>query len=664
MIVWLLLCVLAPGCLAPRMVELREHPHNPLAERLKLTARGGARPSDRTHRLLNRYALAGQDRESRAEQLDRLQRIHQQEPSIESCYAIAELSYLQGKKLELAHRKRAHTMYWQAVRYAYAYLFAPEYEKVRNPYDPQFRGACDVYNTALESCLRFAQRRGVFQPGRTMRLGPPGQQLQVSIDPQGFRWKPEDFDRFEFVSDYKVVGLSNQYRTYGLGVPLIAIRRSSTDRDESEEFCAPNLSFPVTAFLRIAPVTNHSTHHSDTLHSDTRFSLSQPPMTQSAELPTVALELYDSLETTAIDVADSRVPLQSDVTTPLAYFLDNPEFQHLDTLGLLRPDRAEEMAGLYMLQPYQPGKIPVLMVHGLWSSPMTWMEAFNDLRNTPGIRENYQFWFYMYPTGKPFWESAAELREDLADAQSVFDRQGHDPDMDQMVVVGHSMGGLMARLLTIDSGNRYWNAVSDTPFSIVKGSDEVKRQIQRVFFFESNPSVSRVVMIGSPHRGSPLVNNFTQWLGRKVIMLPRRTIESTASIFRDNPSLFRQRDSAEPFTSVDALSPRSPILQTLRETPAPLSVKQHSVIGAIEDAPLHENSDGIVSYDSAHLDHVESELVVAAEHSRLHRHPETIQEIRRILLEHLREVRQYKAAAGNQVRNADFYSSPGRASVD
>ena len=70
--------------------------------------------------------------------------------------------------------------------------------------------------------------------------------------------------------------------------------------------------------------------------------------------------------------------------------------------------------GLYMVQPYEPGKIPVLMVHGLWSSPMTWMEMFNDLRSQPEIRDHYQFWFYLYPTGQPFWLSAAQLRRDLA----------------------------------------------------------------------------------------------------------------------------------------------------------------------------------------------------------------------------------------------------------
>ena len=109
-----------------------------------------------------------------------------------------------------------------------------------------------------------------------------------------------------------------------------------------------------------------------------------------------------------------------------------------------------------MLEPYEPGKIPVLMVHGLWSSPMTWMEMFNDLRSVPEIRKHYQFWFYEYPTGQPFWVSAAQMRHDLAKLRDVLDPRHLEPALDQMVLVGHSMGGLVSRLQTVDSGDGYW----------------------------------------------------------------------------------------------------------------------------------------------------------------------------------------------------------------
>ena len=112
------------------------------------------------------------------------------------------------------------------------------------------------------------------------------------------------------------------------------------------------------------------------------------------------LELYDPLVSSDIMLGGRRVPLETDLSTPLAYLLNDPRLEIAATIGLLHPDQSQKTRGLYMLEPYEPGKIPVLMVHGLWSSPLTWMEMFNDLRSNPEIRQNYQFWFYEYPSGR------------------------------------------------------------------------------------------------------------------------------------------------------------------------------------------------------------------------------------------------------------------------
>ena len=117
-----------------------------------------------------------------------------------------------------------------------------------------------------------------------------------------------------------------------------------------------------------------------------------------------------------------------------------------------------------MVEPFDPNRIPVVMVHGLWSSPTTWMEMFNDLRAFPEIRSRYQFWFFLYPTGQPFWTSAAQLRDTLAEVRQTLDPQLQNPNLDQMVLVGHSMGGLVSQLQTLESGDDFWRIVSDKPF--------------------------------------------------------------------------------------------------------------------------------------------------------------------------------------------------------
>jgi hypothetical protein len=362
------------------------------------------------------------------------------------------------------------------------------------------------------------------------------------------------------------------------------------------------------------------------------------------------LELYDPLSVGDIVVSGVRIPLESDFTTPLAYFLSNPAFD-VPTAGLLRPETllarangARPLMGLYMVQPYEPGKIPVLLVHGLWSSPMTWMAMFNDLRSIPEIRDHYQFWFYLYPTAQPFWISAAMLRRDLAELRQVLDPERREPALDQMVLIGHSMGGLLSRLQTVPSGDAYWSTVSEQPFEAVKAAPDVRERLASCFFFQPNPSIRRVVTIGTPHRGSGFSNQTTQWLAAKLIRLPTILIQSQEALFRENKDLFGEKSLLRITTSVDALSPKTPIFPVLVSSPRPPWVTYHNIIGMMPRQGLLgklASGDGVVAYESAHMDDVASELIVPADHSSVLAHPLAVLEVRRILLQHLADLRAF-----------------------
>jgi len=625
----LVLACLAPGCASTKYAEFRKVPRNPLAAKLHLMERGGPRPSERTMLLLRRYDLVDMLEANPCKLLAALQPWVEREPTAEHFYAVAELAYLGGKKLEASEPKVALDLYGASVMHAYLYLFDPRLDANRNPYDPQFRGASELYNTALESALRIVNKQGKLQPGTTQTISTASREIEVAIVLRCQGWDGEDFQRFEFVSDYEVSGLRNHYRGHGLGVPLIGVRKSRAPgaRQGAERYYPPNLSIPVTAVLR-------------TEEHDFRCEPGERPRLKAV------LELYDPLRMPDIQVAGRYVPLESDTTTPLGYFLSQPEFSEdeLSTTGLLTPEEAQELTGIYMLEPFEPDKIPVIMVHGLWSSPVTWMEMYNDLRNDPAIRRDYQFWFYLYPTGQPFWFSATQMREDMRQMRARLDPQRRLSALDQIVLVGHSMGGLVSKLQTVYSGNAVWETISDRPFEELRAPPDVKSEIRRTVFFEPNPSIRRVITIGTPHRGSDYANDVTRWVSHRLIQVPVRFFDARRRLLDENPGYFKDSSLLSITTSIDSLAPDSPFLPVLLEAPAGPRVKYHTIIGKVPgDSILRRiagTSDGIVHVDSAKLDSAVSELTVEADHSGVHRHPRSILEVRRILLEHAESVRR------------------------
>jgi pimeloyl-ACP methyl ester carboxylesterase len=617
----LVLAALAAGCAQQSWVRMREVPENPLARPLKLLSPNGPQPTPRTMLLARRYNLEDDLKRHSGRVLARLHEIHKQEPSTDKLYSLSELAYLAAKRAEPISRQRALELHGLAMVNGYNYLFDERFGRFRNPYDPEFRGACDLYNGALESALRIVNKRGGLVPGSTHTIRNANQTVEATVVLCGRGWRPEDFAGFRFVSDYEIRGLQNQYHSYGLGVPLIAIRKRHDPPAPEEKYYPPGMSFPVTAFLRVLPDRVQGTSHH-----------------------LAHLELHDPLNAVDINVDGRQVPLESDLTTPLAYALNQKELRDLDssTAGLLNPAKTKKLQGLYMLEPYQPGKIPVIMIHGIWSSPITWMEMFNDLRGAPEIRNRYQFWFYLYPSGQPFWYSAAEFRRDLDQARQTLDPARRQVALDQLVLVGHSMGGLVARLQTIDSGNQFWNIVSDQPFHLVKASDETRRHLAGTFFFRPSPSVRRVITIGTPFRGSEFANSTTRWLGSKLIKLPQMFVNGRQQLYVDNPKIFKEPNLIDVDTSIDSLAPDSPFLPVmLGSRPAPW-VRHHTIVGVIPDKGLLGKvvgeGDGVVSFTSAHLDNADSEIVVNADHTTIHTHPLSVLEVHRILLAHLAEV--------------------------
>ena len=597
--------------------------------------------SPRTLQTLRQLDLEKTYADSPAQAFKRLQQLAVADPQSDRVFALAELSYLLGRQAESRKKQDAVVYYYFCAGYAYHFLFDVEPAKGINEtgvrqvafppetplqnasacFDPRFRLACDLYNSGLAKCLRAAQRAGRLDP--TGQLHVPtvdGEGFTLSVVHHGFAWRPDEFGPLQFCCDYEVEGLQNLYHGYGLGVPLIGSRDPAAP-GPAHAYYPHGVDFPVSAFFRF-----------------------DGSLAELCACHCGRLELYNPLAVQKVEVKGRPVPLETDLTTPLAYYLSHAELD-VPYTGFLRPDEVQKQSGIYMFEPYQRGKIPVLMVHGILSSPVTWAPLFNDLRADPEIRERFQFWFYLYPTANPYMLTAADLRQTLAQLRAELDPRHTDTALDRMALVGHSMGGIVSRLLTVDSGGDFWRLVSSEPFDNLKIGADDRAELQRIFFFDRQPSVRRVIFLGTPHHGSDLSPSFPARLAEHFIRYPTRLMRLANEVAKANPVAWPILHKGALPTSLDMLKPGSPVLELIAYEPDPAGVHYHSIIGElprderfieyfIPGGTTREKTDGVVTYASAHLESVDSEIIVPADHLHIHHHPLAVQEVKRILLEH------------------------------
>jgi hypothetical protein len=240
----------------------------------------------------------------------------------------------------------------------------------------------------------------------------------------------------------------------------------------------------------------------------------------------------------------------------------------------------------------------------------------------------------MYNTSNPILYSADLLRRSLERAVADLDPDGKDPALRRMVVMGHSQGGLLTRLMVTDSGQRFWANISNRPFDDVKMSPEVRGLMLHSMFFKPVPYVQRVVFLATPHRGSFRVSTLVMNAVRRVVTLPVNLMKGFSDIAQHNPDLAVHLRTQRLPTAVDNMFASSPFVRVLSESPLASGVPAHSIIAVQGQGNPLGLDDGVVAYKSAHLDGVESEVIVQSPHS-LQSNPAAILEVRRILRDHV-----------------------------
>ncbi len=579
-------------------------------------------PSEASSTVLRRHGLLDRFESEPALVLAELHKSLKPTDDDDQLFALAELSLLHAK------RTNDRAYFLASAVYAWSLLF-PENgaSMLLHPSDPRFRLTYDIYNQALAQGLA-TQNNGeedeVALKAGTYKL--PFGILKVKLDDSGMLWGGYKLDRFISTSALEVDGLRNRYHKFGIGVPLAAsIAKAQTSGKEvaGSDRLGQYTKVPVTALLRF---------------ENARNSLSSGKINGR-------LEVYAADKTSTVTIDGQKQPIESDPTAALAYQLNDSPLYAMEisafingsifTSGLIPKDRAQD--GIFTMQPYKAGKIPIVLVHGTASSPARWAELVNELNGDPKIREHYQIWLFMYDSGRGIGYSAGRLRKALTNTVHELDPFGKDPALQNMIVIGHSQGGLLTKLTAIDSGTKFWDMISDKPFEQMKLSSEAREFIQQSAFYKPLPFVKRVVFVSTPQHGAMLAAS--QWvtgLAAKLISLPMTVVNTTALLAQIATASGDEKVAAmlsRPMTSIDTMNPDNPALQILASIPV-TAVPAHSIIAVEGDGPKEEGNDGVVAYKSAHIDEAVSEFVVRWSHS-CQGQPEVIEEIKRILFEHL-----------------------------
>jgi pimeloyl-ACP methyl ester carboxylesterase len=601
----LLGCLTIAGCTTPVGVE-RVDPQVAYQERTRNVLSGGEL-SEATRIVLTRWDLAGRFATDPEAALAALQaKLADGTAGSDDVFALSELS------LQHAESTRNQAYYLAAAVYAFAFLFPDGADAVPTPYDPRLRVACDIYDRALTAAFATADQSRVELRGGQFAL--PFGTLRVAFDPSSLVWAGRKLVDFVPIGDFEVRGLRNTYRQAGIGAPLAA--GGEPLHPEQGFQVAPRMKIPVTAVLRIA---------------DARARL-------AAGTLDATLELHTPSQAETVRLGGQNVPLEIDRTAALAYGLADPDVWAAELRGFLLGDLLDKApTRLAAIGPYRPGQFPVVFIHGTASSAGRWADMVNELLSDPRIREHFQFWFFSYSTGNPITYSALLLREALRDAVAKVDPTGNDPALRRMVVIGHSQGGLLAKMLVVDSGTAFWDAISRKPLDELDMAADTRNLVRRTMFFEHSPYVSRVIFLATPQRGSYVAGFSVARLIGRLVRFPLSVAQAVGEVLTSNAGALKfDPDKNASGSSVNGMTPGSPSITALASLPISPGVAAHSIISVNGDGPVESGDDGVVEYSSAHLQDVVSELVVRSGHSN-QSNPQTIAEVHRILLLHLKE---------------------------
>ena len=458
--------------------------------------------------------------------------------------------------------------------------------------------AQDIYNYSTARAVENVERANI-QPWQHPVHIVGNQQSYTLVTPKPVdpEHDPSRYDLFPI--DTLTIGgtfFKTRSAVSGIGAACVAIARSENPQFR-QQYKLPRVYAPVTALIRF------SGHKAE-------------------------LEFADPMKTDRAAIGNRTLPLAADFSAPTAMFIARERPERLGFARVINPEKYASTARLCQLQQYDPARTPVIFVHGLQETGASWAPMIDALRNDPWIREHYQFWFFSYPSGYPYPYSAALLRRDLDGIKRAF------PAQKRVVLIGHSMGGMICRLMITDAGDKIWRQFFGTPPGKTPLTTETRHLLEESFVFNHRSEVRQVIFISTPHRGSALASS---WIGRIGTSLVR-TPPLFRPVYAEMKPLLVNNPVAPHFNrmpnSVDTLEPNDRFVRAVDKLPITPGIPYYSIMGDRGRGDTPNSSDGIVPYWSSHLDGAQSELIVHSDHGAQY-NQQAIREVERILKQDL-----------------------------
>ena len=541
----------------------------------------------------------------------------------------------------------AATSAWiETARHAYAYLFFTRRTPGERAFEERQTQVRDWYNYAVQKTVMrlFGARRDAPHAKGSetaVRLG--GWTLRIDLQarlPNGAAMPRELLP----ANALAFQGLRGVYRRDGLGAEFVAVTEAAPGSGRSSADGAP----PPDAWSEM-PTPNVTA----VLRFDVRT------VDELLATHTLVVGMHDPLMQAHLLLHGEQVPLAGDFTAGYGLWLARSGFSRQSLRGLLGRGDGIEQPHLYLMQPFDPGRRIVVMLHGLASSPEAWVNVANELLADARLRGAFQIWQVYYPTNMPMPANHAAIRRVLSAALRHFDPGGAAPASHGLVLIGHSMGGVMARLMVSTADRQLWDWAASDPRIDLDRLVGDRARLEPLLRFEPFPGVERAIFIATPHRGTVVAG---EGLGRWLASLIRLPLTLLASLGETFPVHAETGDAAQGAllervpNSVDQLDENDPFVQAAGTLPISRQVVYHSIIARRHaEGPLADSDDGLVPYRSAHLEGAASEKIIVSGHS-VQESAAAILEIRRILHE---DIGQYRPPAASRAAGSGLVPPAG-----